>query len=210
MNIIGITGGIGSGKTTVCKIFELLGISVYYADDSAKHLMVHDPQVVSSIQQLLGAEAYLPDGSLNRKWIGSQVFNDRDKLNQLNAIVHPATREDFRRWVEEKQGNTNDAFVLREAAILFEAGAAADTDGVITVYAPKSIRIRRVMERDHVSQEEVLKRMANQWADTEKIRRADLTIYNDGTHMVVPQVLSAKAALETRPTALKSLTAASQ
>ncbi len=193
---ISITGGIGSGKTTVCGIFESLGISVYYADERAKYLMTHQEDIISRIQNLLGKNAYHADGSLKRKWIGKQVFNNSELLQKLNAIVHPATRRDYDHWIELLDENYRHSFILREAAILYESGAVEGSDGVITVYAPKKVRIDRVMKRDDASQEDVLNRMRRQWPDAEKIRRSDLTIFNDGVHSVIPQVFEARKIIE--------------
>jgi len=195
---IGITGGIGSGKTTVCRIFESLGIAVFYADERAKYLMTHKEDVIIRIQELLGENAYHADGSLNRKWIGKQVFNNDELLEKLNAIVHPATRRDYDHWIESIEQRYRHSFILREAAILYESGAAEGSDGVITVYAPKKTRIERVMKRDGVSQEDVMNRMHKQWPDAEKIRRSDLTIFNDGFHLVIPQVLKAIKMIENK------------
>jgi len=189
---IGITGGIGSGKTTICKIFETLGIKVYYADTRAKYLMHSDPELIAHIHSLFGEQAYLKDGSLNRKYIASEVFADQAKLNQLNAKVHPATRKDYRKWYERLPATYSEAFVLKEAAILFEAGSAAQSDAIITVYAPKALRLRRVIARDGSDAKAVLARMDKQWPDSKKIKQGDFILFNDGMHPVIPQVLAAK------------------
>ncbi len=142
---IGITGGIGSGKTTVCKIFETLGIPVYYADDRAKELMVTNPDLVAGIKKLFGEEAYHSDGSLNRAHIAALAFGDAAMLAQLNALVHPAVHQDGYEWAESQ---TDAPYTLREAALVFESGGHKKLDKVITVFAPKEMRIERVMARD--------------------------------------------------------------
>lgn len=188
---IGITGGIGSGKSTVCRIFEQMGYRVYSADDRAKHLMVAYEPLVEQIKLLLGDQAYLEDGMLNRKWIGTQVFADKEKLEALNKLVHPAVRQDFESWSFAQIPSYEKSFLLYEAAILFESGGKDRVDAVITVYAPKEIRIQRVMNRDHTTREHVEARMANQWPDQKKLDLADFAIFNDGNHMLIPQVLAA-------------------
>lgn len=182
---IGITGGIGSGKTTVCKIFEVLGVPVYYADDRAKNMMVEDVRVKSEILALLGAEAYFSDGSLNRRFISSVVFNDTEKLNGLNAIVHPAVFQDSERWQDKY---TDVPYTLKEAALLFESGSFKSLDKVMMVYAPAEIRIERVMKRDGFSRQQIEARMNQQLPDEEKMRLSDFVIFNDGSQSLVKQV----------------------
>jgi dephospho-CoA kinase len=184
---VGITGGIGSGKTTVSKIFEVLGVPVFYADDHAKRIMVEDPILIAAIKHEFGNESYFDDGSLNRKYIASIVFNDAAKLGKLNAIVHPATFRAFDAWVAQ----VGDVpYILKEAALLFEAASYKLCDKAIMVYAPLETRIARVMKRDHISREDVLSRNAKQMPDEEKIKLADYTIVNDDTQLVIPQVLA--------------------
>ena len=190
-DIIGITGGIGSGKSTVCRIFQHLGYAVYSADDRAKAVMHSSAPLIVQIKDLFGEKAYFSDGTLNRKWIGSQVFSDKKKLQALNALVHPAVHQDFHNWVESLLPSYSKSFVLYEAAILFESGGRDRVDGVMTVFAPKSLRIQRVVSRDGVSREQVIERMDNQWPDHKKLALADFVIYNDGTHMLIPQVIDA-------------------
>jgi dephospho-CoA kinase len=183
---VGITGGIGSGKTTVCKIFEQLGIPVYYADDRAKRLMVEDPQLVRGIMALLGEEAYTPEGQLDRTFVANIVFNNPGKLAQLNDLVHPAVARDGAAW-QEKQ--TEVPYTLKEAALLYEAGSYRALDRMICVVAPEEMRIQRVMERDRVDRAAVLARMDKQWPQAQKARLADFLIYNDGTQSLVQQVV---------------------
>lgn len=189
---VGITGGIGSGKTTACKVFETLGIPVYYADSQAKQLMVSDPRLVAGIKALFGPESYLRDGALNRPFIAQQVFSNDEKLKQLNALVHPAVAEDAERWHHAQE---NVPYTLKEAALLFESGSYKQLDKLITVSAPEKLRIQRVMERDGVSAEEVRARMKKQMPEEEKVKRSDFVIYNDGAHFLIRQVLDIHRAL---------------
>lgn len=188
---IGITGGIGSGKSTVGKIFSSLGYRLYHADVRAKALMTDNPRVVQKVTELFGAEAYFEDGSLNRALIGKIVFQDSQMLTQLNAIVHPETGRDYVEWSQATPLDYSKRFVLKEAAILYESGASAYSDAVITVYAPISTRLTRVMSRDQTDEETVLARMHKQWPELDKLRRADFVIVNDGKHPLIPQVLAA-------------------
>ncbi|MRG45636.1 dephospho-CoA kinase [Chitinophaga sp. SYP-B3965] len=186
MQIIGITGGIGSGKSTVARIFGLLGIPVYSADDAAKEIMVKDQLLIGQIKDHFGAEAYLPDGSLNRKFISNIVFNDKSQLEKLNSIVHPATIRDSEAWAQRQRS----PYVIKEAALLFETESFHHVDKVIGVYAPESLRILRVMKRDGVSRNDVLARMHKQIDDRIKMKLSDHVIYNDEQQMVIPQVLA--------------------
>ena len=186
---IGVTGGIGSGKTRVCTLFEYLGFRVFYADKEARQLMHSDPDLIDSVKNLLGKEAYTEDGALNRAWVGAKVFNDPQLLAALNGLVHPATRRHFERWYQEESATYGQPFLLYEAAILYEGGGERQVDGVLTVYAPKALRIKRVCDRDNVKEQQVLDRMGNQWPDAQKVAKADFVIYNDGAHHLIPQVL---------------------
>lgn len=171
--IIGLTGGIGSGKTTVAHFFEALGVPVYYADDRAKAVLETE-KVSEEVRSYFGDVVFSSEG-IDRKKLASVVFNDKEKLEVLNGIVHPAVGEDFREWLSEQ---TSD-FIIREAAILFESGSYKDCDQIITVTAPVETRIERVMKRNGTSREEVLARMENQWSDAEKIIRSDYVIENE-------------------------------
>lgn len=182
---VGVTGGIGSGKTTVCRLFEVLGIPVYYADERAKQLMVEDETLVRQIREAFGEEVYAGDGQLNRSYLSDIVFNNPDKLKLLNALVHPAVGRDSRRWHEEQ---TDAPYTLREAALIFESGSFRQLDKVIAVTAPKELRMERVMRRDQVDREAVEARMKNQMPEEEKVKRADYVIYNDGRHSLIRQV----------------------
>lgn len=186
---IGITGGIGSGKSTICKIFHALGYAIYDADAKAKALLIENESVKNQIIATFGKESYLADGTYNRQYIGEIVFKDKGKLAQLNAIVHPATKSDFEDWVNIKRVNYTKKCVIKEAAILFESGAYKQADFIIAVYAPKEVRIERVIARDKSKREAVLQRIANQWADSQKMHLADFSIFNDGVHALIPQVM---------------------
>lgn len=184
---IGITGNIGSGKTTVSKLFELLGIPVFYADDAAKYTMVTDQQLISEIKQAFGNAAYFDDGTLNRKYIAGIVFNDEVQLAKLNAITHPAVFRAFDNWVAQ----IKDApYVMKEAALLFESTSYKMCDRSIMVTAPLDIRIKRVMQRDSITREEVESRNARQFTEEKKIALADYVIKNDETELVIQQVLA--------------------
>lgn len=172
MKIVGLTGGIGSGKSTVAKIFQHLGVPVYIADEEAKKLM-HAPAVVQKINSLLGESSYV-EGVLNRPYIASKVFRDQNLLNRLNAIVHPEVKKHFKEWLKKQEGT----YVIKEAAILFENGSYKDCDKTILVTASEPERISRVMQRDRVSENEVKERIKNQWPDAKKVKLADLVIEN--------------------------------
>ena len=187
MKLIGLTGGIGSGKTIVADIFRTLGIPVYVSDERAKILMHADETVKNQIITLFGPKAYHEDGQLNNSWIASQVFNDRNVLLQLNAIVHPAVFLDLQQWASQAS-QVAAPYLIQESAILFEADLTKRFDAIVLVVAPEAIRIQRVMQRDGASKEAVMARMNNQWPDAEKIVRADFVIYNDGLRALIPQV----------------------
>lgn len=173
MKVIGLTGGIGSGKTTVANFFKELGIPVYIADDEAKSLMNTSTEVKSRIIGLLGEKAY-PDGILDRKYVAAQVFNSPDKLEKLNSIVHPAVATDFENW----KNSQNSPYVIYEAAILFEKGGHKKCDAVILVTAPYEERIKRLKNRDKSSEEDIEARMKHQWSDSKKRKLADFEIKN--------------------------------
>ena len=181
---IGITGGIGSGKSTVAKLFEVLGIPVYYADNAAKQLMNENETLKQQVQKEFGNEAYT-NGKVNRKYIADIVFANPEKLELLNSLVHPATLQDAEEWM-----NKQDApYTIKEAALIFESGAQEQLDYVIGVYAPTPLRIQRTMQRDNISREEVMARMNKQIDETIKMRLCDFVITNDEQQMVIPQVI---------------------
>jgi dephospho-CoA kinase len=183
---IGITGGIGSGKSTVSKIFEILGIPVYYADDRAKDILVRDPELAAQVKQHFGEAVYNADGSLDRKYLGNIVFNNKEKLDLLNSLVHPATIRDADQWALQQ----HTPYVLKEAALLFETSSFHHLDKIIAVFAPQPLRVHRVMKRDNVTRNEVLARIYKQIDETIKMRLSDFVIYNDEQHMIIPQVLA--------------------
>jgi dephospho-CoA kinase len=181
---IGLTGGIGSGKTTVAKVFELLGAPVYYADEAAKRIMNEDVELKRAIQKQFGEAAY-KNGELDRAYLSSKVFNDPFQLEILNALVHPATLRDAANWMNRQK----TAYTIKEAALIFESGAAEQLDYIIGVYAPTELRIKRIMERNGMTHEEVAKRMNNQIDERIKMKLCDFVIYNDEEQLVIPQVL---------------------
>lgn len=182
---IGVTGGIGSGKTTVCDIFKLLGIPVYNADIRAKYLMNTDGNLKSKIESIFGKNSYLKNGELNRKHIAEIAFNDKSKLLKLNSAVHPEVKKDFENWVNSQ----SSAYIIKETALLFETGSYKDLDYTILVSAPIDIRIARVMARDNTDKESVLARINNQMAEKEKSQMSDFIIKNDGDHSLIHQIL---------------------
>lgn len=182
---IGITGGIGSGKSTVCKVFGQLGIPVYNADLRARELMNTDAKLVAALKKEFGRDIY-ENGELQRPKLAAIVFGDKARVEKLNALVHPAVKEDFRQWAKRQD---NAPYVIKEAALMFESESYKDLDYVITVSAPKEIRIQRVMQRDTAKRTDVLKRMASQLSEKERLERADFVIKNDGTHALIPQVM---------------------
>ena len=182
---LGLTGGIGSGKTLVCQVFEKLGVPVYYADTAARELMNRDAELMAGIAKMFGDQVYGRDG-LNRQYVADSVFGDHERLSGLNKLVHPAVRSDFIRWSALQTGSP---YVIEEAAILFESGASKEMNLSALVYAPEEIRISRVMKRDGVQREAVLKRMGHQLSDEELMEMADHVLINDGTQMLLPQVI---------------------
>lgn len=186
---VGVTGGIGSGKTTVCRIFETLGIPVYYADHWAKWLIEHDPELRQGIIGLFGPEAYTGDGAYNRTYVAGRVFADKKLLQSLNALVHPCVEAHSRAWHEQQRG-TGCPYTLREAALLVESGGYRFLDALIVVTAPEELRIRRVMERDGMNEDAVRARLQNQMPEAEKVALADFVIHNDGQRALIPQVLA--------------------
>ncbi len=181
---VGLTGGIGSGKTTVARIFETLGIPIYYADDAAKRLMNSNEELKSLIIKHFGEESY-QQGELNRKYIASIVFNDKEKLELLNSLTHPITMQDALLWMNKQ----TTSYVIKEAALLFESGAADQLDYIIGVYAPQHIRVKRVMDRDKTTIEEVMKRVSRQIDEEMKMKLCDFVITNNDQQLVIPQVL---------------------
>jgi dephospho-CoA kinase len=183
---IGITGGIGSGKSIVCKIFALLGAPTYDADTRARSLMTDDQVLVDQIKEKFGNQSYYADHSLNRQYLSKEVFNDPEKLREMNELVHPRVALDSEKWMNE---NDHSPYIVKEAALLFESGAHKVLDKIIVVSAPEALRLQRVINRDKRRTEEVLKIIRNQWPEEEKINLADFVIVNDEAHLIIPQVL---------------------
>lgn len=175
---IGITGGIGSGKTTVCEIFEALGIPVYNADERAKYLMNHEHYLIDQLKKHFGDDIYA-DGVLDRKLLAQKVFGNKEKLELLNSLVHPVVFRDTERWLRE-QGARHVPYTLREAALLVETGSYKLLDKLIVVTAPADVRITRVKQRDNISEQEITARMQHQLNEADKIKLADFVIQNDG------------------------------
>lgn len=185
---IGITGSIGAGKSTVAGIFKVLGVPVFDADATAKSILNSDLELREQIIAAFGLETY-KNGLLDRKYLATLVFNNPDQLTKLNALVHPATIKAANAWAKhwEEQGS---AYIVKEAALLFEAGTNVGLDFIIGVTAPEDLRITRVMARDHVTRGEVLKRMQHQLDDTQKMERCDIVIDNNEKALLIPQVLT--------------------
>lgn len=183
---VGITGGIGAGKSIVCRLFQVLGIPVYDADREAKNIMVEDEAVIASLKNAFGEKVYQASGELDRAYLAEMVFNDKDKLDELNSIVHPAVIRAGETWADAQEG----AYSLKEAALLFESGSYKKLDFTIMVTADEAIRIERVMERDQVTEQQVRARMEKQWPDSQKIVLADAIIINDGTESLISQVMT--------------------
>lgn len=181
---IGLTGGMGSGKSTVAQIFEVLGIPVYYADEAAKRLMTEDEELKQAIIKSFGSQSY-NSGALNREFIANQVFNNNEKLNLLNSLVHPATLKNSSEWFQLQKA----PYVIKEAALIFESGSNKMLDYVIGVTSPLNLRRQRAMERDQLSSEEVDARMNKQMDEQSKLQLCDYVIVNDEREMLIPQVL---------------------
>lgn len=184
---VGITGGIGSGKSLICKIFLVLGVPVYSSDERAKWLLSHDIFLKKQIVQQFGEKAYDQEGNLNRPYLAKTIFNDEERRLQLNALVHPRVRDDFQVW---RNTHRNDPYVLKEAALLFETESYKQLNKVINISAPKELRIQRVLLRDRYrDRKQVESIMQKQWADAQREAMADFTIHNDETKLVIPKVI---------------------
>jgi dephospho-CoA kinase len=181
---VGLTGGLGSGKSTVAKIFEVLGIPVYYADEATKQIMNSDKQLKAALIKNFGEETY-QGGELNRAYLASIVFADKQKLELLNSLTHPATIRDANRWIQQQ----TSAYIIKEAALLFESGANKYLDRVIGVYAPQELRIQRAIHRDNATREEILQRMNKQMDEDAKMKLCDFIITNDEQELLTPQVM---------------------
>lgn len=174
MVVVGLTGGIGSGKTTILKCFQSFGVPVYIADDEAKALMKRSKVIKRKLIDLFGSDAYI-DGELNKPYLASKIFNDRSLLSKMNAIVHPKVAAHFKRWLKKQ----NADYVIKEAAIIFENNLENQYNYIITVVADEALRIQRVMKRDNSSEKKVKSIIENQLSDTEKIKKSDFVILNN-------------------------------
>ena len=191
MKRIGLTGNIGSGKTTVASCFEILGIAVFNADKQAKLLMNKDVNLKQSLIAEFGKEVFL-NNELNRKYLSKLAFNDDLVLKRLNALVHPVVQEAFEKWSIQQSG----AYVIKEAAILFESNTYQSLDAIICISCPEEIRFKRILKRDDLSEKDVRQRMSHQWAEEKKISLSDYVITNDNSSLVMPQILSVHSALK--------------
>jgi len=183
---IAVTGGIGSGKSFVCEIFEKIGVPVFYADKSAKEIMDTDPEVRNELISYFGPEIFDANKNLNRSKLAKIIFNNKTELFKVNKIVHPLVRKEFEEWANKQ----NAPYVIEEAAIVFESGLAHLFDKIICVTAPLEIRIERVMKRDRLTHNKVLERMKNQESDEKKIEKSDFIILNDNKEMILPQIIN--------------------
>jgi dephospho-CoA kinase len=182
---IGLTGGIGSGKSTVAKMFELLHVPVFYADAASKRLYQTNKELIAALKTHFGEDIYTTE-QLNRTKLATIVFNDKTKLELLNSLVHPLTIKDAEDWIKRQRA----PYVIKEAALLFESGSVAGLDYVIGVYAPTHLRIKRVIDRDGATRDEVMVRMNKQIDENIKMRLCDFVITNNEQELVIPQVLS--------------------
>lgn len=185
MKCIGLTGGIGSGKTMVARIFSMLNVPVYNSDEAGRKITNKDPLVKSSIKEQFGADMYDNQDNLNREKLSAIVFNDSSALSKLNAIIHPAVAHDFKMWCAIQ----SSPFVIKETAILFEHGLDKQLDGVIVVEAPDDLRIKRVMHRNGITDDAIRQRIQQQLPQDELISRADWVIHNNEEQLLIPQVL---------------------
>ena len=185
MKCIGLTGGIGSGKTTVARIFSMLNVPVYNSDEAGRKITNKDPLVKSSIKNQFGADLFDNNDNINREKLSAIVFSDSTALAKLNAIIHPAVAQDFKTWC----ANQSSPFVIKESAILFEHGLDKLLDGVIVVEAPDELRIKRVMNRNGITEEFVRQRIQQQLPQDELVYRADWVIHNNEEQLLIPQVL---------------------
>ncbi|GET28430.1 dephospho-CoA kinase [Prolixibacter sp. SD074] len=186
MKQIGITGGIGSGKSSICNAFQLLGAPVYEADAEAKKLQDENQEIKRGLIALFGPSIYFGNGKLNRKKLAGFIFSEKSSLNKVNQLVHPVVHAHYKHWLTV---NSHVPYIIYEAAILFESGFYKDMDEVILVTAPEEMRIARVVNRDKLTPEEVKSRVRNQWPEDEKRKLADYIIENDNSSLVIPQVI---------------------
>lgn len=190
--LVGLTGGIGSGKSTVAKIFQILGIPTYFADDRAKWLMANEPELIQEIKSNFGPDSYLEDGSVNRVYLSKEVFSDPEKIKKINSLVHPAVGKDFKSWASQQ----NSPYVVKEAALIFESGSNKELDYVINVSSPLKVRLARVLMRDrHRTEEQINQIIDQQMPDEDKNKMSDFIIKNVDNKLLIPQVLKIHEAL---------------
>lgn len=194
---VGLTGGIGCGKSTIAEAFKVLGVDVYNSDMRAKWLNENDVRIISGLKELLGNEVYTPQGKLNRSYMASKIFTDKELLSKVNALIHPIVEEDFELWCEDKRCK-GARYIINEAALLVENGSYKRYDYVIVVSAPYEERILRTMVRDGISREQVMERINNQMSDEAKVRVADEVIYTDDRHFIIPQILKIDKTLRSK------------
>jgi dephospho-CoA kinase len=192
--LVGVTGGIGSGKSLVCRIFLVLGVPVFNADAEARMIAESEPEVMDAIRKRFGDDVY-QDNRLQRKKLAEKVFGQPSELEALNAIIHPAVRGQFSKWVA---GHATHSYLIKEAAIMFESGTYKEMDFLVHVSAPVEMRIDRVMLRDGMSREEVMQRIGNQWPDKERERLSDHIIRNDDTELIIPQIIRLHGLFQSR------------
>ncbi len=185
MNIIGLTGGIGSGKTIVSQVFMKLGIAVYNSDTEAKIIMNSESDIINKLKIIFGFDIYDKNNQLNRKKLAQHIFNNKDKLKTVNSIVHPAVKKHFTNWVNKQQSQ----YIIKETAILFESGIHKDVKKIITVTAPLKLRIERIKKRDNLTEDKIIQRINNQTNDDFKIKNSDFIIINDEKELIIPQIL---------------------
>lgn len=183
---VAVTGGIGSGKTMVCAVFEKLGVPVFYADLEARRLMDNDVSLKEEIVKYVGIGIFDDNFQLNRSKLAAIIFNNKEALSTINGLVHPVVRNEFNRWSEKQSA----PYVIEEAALIFESGLAKNFDKIITVSAPVNVRIERVMKRDKVTRESVIERINNQMDEGIKLKQSDFIIVNDGKEMLLPQIIN--------------------
>lgn len=183
---LGVTGGIGSGKSTVCQLFEHLGVPVYYADQRAKEIVNEDPEIRNRLTEAFGEKTFI-NGIYNRSHVASIVFNDKSKLEIINGIIHPAVFKDWEKFCKHHQ---DKPYIVKEAAIMLETDSKQSIDKIALVYAPLELRLERVMTRDGADKEAIMARINSQMPEEEKLKLADHVIINDGTKSVIQQVLA--------------------
>ena len=191
MQVIGLTGGIGSGKSTLATIFKTLGVAVYNSDERAKELYFN-PEIKKLVIELLGPEAYVSKSKLAKKYIGKKIFSDKTLLEKLNAIIHPAVAKDFEAF---KKAHKNSKYVIKESALLVEAGLLKQVDKLLVVISNTELRTQRIKKRDGINEKESEKIMQNQLSDKEKIKKADWVIENNEENLLIPQVIKIHQAI---------------